>query len=302
MKITILISLLLSFLSFENRNSPIDYTSENCDIKFNRLELLGPIIESIGGSSSGVFYSNGQWSGNIPGSNCMSNYSGDYVINTDVPMSIYWLIKGKNFGNLKGNGILAISHSAIKFKIINWSDTEIKINVESSYTLDSKKDVAIIVKNTLGQQSNPFKIDVIGMIGDGRGFGQCTWEASYQRRKLNMKISPSAYSLNLKPDKDYVPQIGDLVHFGTNKHTSIILSKPIKTSKFESVTIDKIKYDSIVIYTFNLRERNHNCDESAETTEKIFVKRKDKNASKILVKAGIQSANSKFGFASGIYR
>lgn len=69
----------------------------------------------------------------------MSNYSGDYVINTDVPMSIYWLIKGKNFGNLKGNGILAISHSAIKFKIINWSDTEIKINVESSYTLDSKR-------------------------------------------------------------------------------------------------------------------------------------------------------------------
>lgn len=123
------------------------------------------------------------------------------------------------------------------------------------------------------------------MIANGRGYGQCTWEAAYQRKLMGLSIPwPSAYSYTKTITSAYVPQKGDVLHW--KGHTGIILSSPTSTT-----------LSGVVTYSFTIRERNSKCNENNATQTTQTFKR-----SSAAIVQGISSDNAGLGKALTYWR
>jgi hypothetical protein len=274
--------------SIDNENQKIEISSTPEEQVANAITTTTS-ISSISGGSASVYFQNGQWSGNAPQCLSYSNqYQGYYVINTeDAANSLnYWTINGTNFGTLSGT--VTCSSAAIALTIISWTNTSIKIRPSASYQLDFKTGVKISVTPKNSEVSANKTINVLGMLQNGRGYGQCTWEAAYQRKLAGLSIPPTAYTTSGTVNKNYVPQKNDVLHWGTG-HTGIIISIPLKVVVGSGVS-------AISTYTFSLRERNYDCQESGITTSKIF------KVSSTQMMTGIASAASALGSATTYWR
>ncbi len=247
-----------------------------------------PSISKIGGSTIEPFFNDGKWLGNV--SRCgKGSFYGWYVINThdsNNPYN-YWTINGKNFGSK--TGAVTTNSSGVSFQIISWNDNLIKVRPISTYQLDYKANLVITVR-TSSNQTATRSINVIGMISNGRGYGQCTWEVAYQRKSANLPIPPSAYASSGFINSSYVPQRWDVINWynsqGEGMHTGIIMSAPTVSHS-----------NGITTYTFLFRERNHNCDEhKAVMTTKTFRRTNTK------VIQGISSDNPQLGTATKYWR
>lgn len=249
----------------------------------NALVVATPTISSIGGGTASGFFQNAQWLGNVSACGRGSFY-GYYVINTDYSSDglNYWLINGSNFGTAKGS--VSTNSSGVTMQVLSWSNTQIKVRPISSYALDYKNGMVVTVRSSAGATVSK-SVNVIGMLANGRGFGQCTWEAAYQRKAVNRSIpSPSAYSFSGYVNKTYTPQQYDVLHW--NGHTGIIMTSPqVATS------------GGVTTYTFQLRERNQNCNELTATTSTQTFKR-----STTTVTQGIYSSNRGLGTAVTYWR
>ena len=169
-------------------------------------------------------------------------------------------------------------------QVLSWSNTQIKVRPISSYTLDYKNGMVVTVKSSAGATATR-SVNVIGMLANGRGFGQCTWEAAYQRKAANRSIpSPSAYSYTGRVSNTYTPQQYDVLHW--NGHTGIIMTSPQTTTS-----------GGVITYTFQLRERNQSCNELTATTSTQTFKR-----SATTVSQGIYSSNRNLGIAATYWR
>lgn len=240
-----------------------------------------PTLNTIGGSSITNYFTDGKWDGNVNGP---GKYKGYYVINTyDNSNSYnYWTIKGNNFGSQNSTSKIYTNNASISLQVISWSNTEIKVRPIANYSFTFATGVNIKVKNSNGNEG-AISINVMGMLQNGRGFGQCTWEVAYQRLLAGKSIPATAYQSSGSIDKNYTPKIYDVINW--NGHTSIIVSEPVLNDA-----------NGVKTWTFNLRERNHDLSENAVTTAKSF---KRTNAS---VSGGIKSAASGLGSASNYYR
>ncbi len=241
-----------------------------------------PVISSITGPTYLPYVALGKWQGNTP--QCgPGNYFGYYVINThnNDDTDNYWFINGTGFGSTAG--LVTSSSSGVTFQVLSWSNTLIKVRPKANWLLDYKTNLTITVKPGTGPFASKV-VNVLGMIKKGRGFGQCTWEAAYQRLVANLSIPTSAYSYTGSITVAYVPKKYDIVHWGTS-HTAIIMTTPTTSNS-----------NGITTFTFQLRERNHNCGEYAVTTTKTFKK----SANSII--QGIKSANSTLGTATKYFR
>jgi hypothetical protein len=261
-------------------------TTNTQTMGISSLIAAGPSISSIGGGTANGFFQNGQWSGNV--SACAKNgyntFLSYYVINTEYSSDglNYWLINGSNFGNATGS--VSTNSSAITMQVLSWSPTQIKVRPIAPYVLDYKNGMIVTVKTSTGL-TTPRSVNVIGMLANGRGFGQCTWEAAFQRKLVNRSIpSPSAYSSSGSVNKSYTPQQYDVLHW--SGHTGIIMTSPQSTTS-----------GGVVTYTFQLRERNQNCNELTATTSTQTFKR-----SPTTVTQGIYSANRGLGVAVTYWR
>ncbi|MBK9983803.1 MAG: hypothetical protein IPP15_15775 [Saprospiraceae bacterium] len=257
-----------------------DHTNISSDSNQELSFRAAPVITSMGGGNASGFFTNGQWDGNTCN---QGNYFHYYVINTFDPTASnnFWLINGSGFGSTQGT--VLISSGTISLQILSWSSTQIKVRPQANWALDYKINITIKVKHVNGTYAIKI-INILGMIKEGRGFGQCTWEAAYQRLLANKTIPIPAYQSTNNISVTYVPQKYDIVDWGSS-HSAIIMTIPI-------VTIS----NGITTYTFQLRERNHFCDENAATTTKTF-----KKTSTSIIQ-GIKSANSALGSATKYFR
>lgn len=256
-------------------------SNSNADSILEISTRSAPVINSITGDTYLPYVSQGKWQGNVCN---QGNYYGYYVINTiDVnDVSNFWNINGSGFGSSPGS-VVSLT-SGVTVQLISWSNTVIKVRPVSSYALDYKTGVTLKVTPVSGPYVTK-SINVLGMLKKGRGFGQCTWEAAFQRKVAGKSVpSPSAYSSTGNITVAYVPQKYDVVHWN-NQHTGIILTTPTVSTS-----------NGITTYTFQLRERNHTCNETATTTTKSF-----KKTSSSIVQ-GIKSANSTLGSATKYWR
>lgn len=240
-----------------------------------------PSINTIGGSTITGYFTDGKWDGNVNGA---GNYKGYYVINTydNYNSYNYWEISGNNFGSKANTSQVYSNNSAISFDILSWTNTSIKVRPKANYTFTYTKGLNVYIKNS-GSNVGSISINAMGMIQNGRGFGQCTWEVAYQRLNAGLSIPSTAYSYTGQIDKNYTPQLYDVINW--SGHTSIIVSTPVLKELNGTKT-----------WTFNLRERNYNYEEEAITTSKSFSR------TSTTVKSGIKSAASSLGVASKYYR
>jgi hypothetical protein len=279
MKQLVIFFLLTSALFSCTKTELVDVNTDNYELQSRAVAS----ITSIGGGTASGFFSNGKWLGNVPACG-QGSYYGYYVINTHEPTNAtnFWTINGSNFGSTQGTVIN--SSSGISLTVISWSNSVIKVRPSSSYQLDYKNNVTVKV-NTVGNGSPSKVINVLGMLQAGRGFGQCTWEAAYQRKAAGRSIpTPSAYSSTGNITGAYVPLRYDVLHW--NGHTGIIVSNPTLTTAGTTKT-----------YTFTLRERNENCNEnSASQTTKTF------KVSNGTIVSGIKSNNAGLGNALKYWR
>lgn len=249
-----------------------------------RADAASPSISAIGGYSMSGFTAEGTWLGNVPACGRGSFY-GYYVINTydNSDAANYWDIKGSNFGTAKGS--VSSNSSGITFDIISWSNTTIRIRPKAGYLLDVKTNFTVTVKTTSNLTASR-TINVIGMLANGRGYGQCTWEAAYQRKLMGLSIPfPSAYSTSGTISASYIPKKGDVLHWG-KMHTGIILSDPTVSTS-----------GGVSTYTFTIRERNSKCNETYATQSTQSFKKTGSS-----VTQGISSDNSSLGKATTYWR
>jgi hypothetical protein len=158
----------------------------------------------------------------------------------------------------------------------------IKVRPIAPYTLDYKNSLSIVVKKPTNETGS-YVVNIIGMIANGRGFGQCTWEAAFQRKQMGLGIPPTAYTATANISAAYTPKKGDVLDWGTS-HTAIIMTIPTATVSGGT-------------YTFTLRERNQSCNELTATQTTQTFKR-----SSTAVIQGISSANSGLGKATKYFR
>lgn len=303
------ISIFALSCTKQNEDSILNIKVEKIESKAS-LRVAAASL-NIGGANisagSTYFVKGGQWQGNV---NSKGNYYLDYVINTydNSDANNYWIITGSNFtiGDSQGKGNVISDSKGITFDIISWGKDKasgiqtIKVRPKATYLLDTKKNVSISVTNYLNQTCHK-TINIIGMIQNGRGYGQCTWEVAYQRLLMSKTVPSSAYMIGLKTDANYTPEKGDVL-FWSKSHTAIILDKPIRKSKYSSYTKDNIKYDSLITYTFTLQERNYKYDEVAGSSLQTFIKRKNKAGTQILVDTGISSQAASLGKATDFWK
>ena len=260
----------------------------------------------IGGATMSGYVTNGKWDGQATSCGTGTGlYYLDYVINTDnnSDANNYWTITANNFsfGAAQGTGSVTTSATGVSLQVISWSNTQIKVRPIASYQLDSKPGMTVTVTNSSAQACSK-TIDVIGMLGNGRGFGQCTWEAAYQRKLLGLGIpSPGAYATTGNIDANYIPQKGDVVHW-SQSHTAFVLTVPTRTATYSRVVIGGVTYDSLVTYSFTLRERNYACNEVAGSSTKTFSKRKNSAGTQILINTGINSMAGSLNYATAYWR
>lgn len=286
MKNSILAFVCIALALFSCTKEQFEESLTTSNLVESNLEpRSSPSITSIGGGTIAPYFSNGKWLGNIPSCG-QGNYYGYYVINTiDATESQnYWLINGSNFGTTKGS--LSLNASGITLTILSWSSTQIKVRPTSSYTLDYKTNIQLKVTTSTGSSVSKL-INILGMIKAGRGYGQCTWEVGYQRLLAGLTIPSTAFYSKGAITNKYVPKKYHIVHFlsGNIKHTAIIISVPTVSTS-----------NGITTYTFQLRERNENCNETyASQTTKTFKV----NSTSIV--AGIKSNNANLGSATDYF-
>ncbi len=287
------LALVLSFVGCKQDTlAPETNPSEVSTTETTPEEIIGtdavgatttPTISGMGGASMSPFTSDGKWLGNAPDCGRGSFY-GYYVINThdNADSNNYWDIRGNNFGTTRGTA--GSNSSGVSFDIISWSNTVIRIRPKSTYLLDVKTNLSITVTTSTNLRVS-YAVNVIGMIANGRGYGQCTWEVAYQRKIMGLSIpNPSAYSTSGSITASYIPQKGDVLHWGKS-HTGIILSSPTSATA-----------NGVTTYTFILRERNSRCDENVLQTTQTFKK----NNSAVVL--GISSQATSLGKATTYWR
>jgi hypothetical protein len=260
-------------------------TLEEITNNTEELEVRNTGITSIGGGTSSGFFSNGQWLGNTPACGRGSFY-GYYVICTTIPTHAlnYFTINGNNFGTTKGT--VTSSDAAISLEVLSWSNTQIKVRPIAPTRLDYKVGITLTVNKSDKTKINSHKINLLGMIEIGRGFGQCTWEAAFQRLQMGLSIPTTAYRSTAAIDYTYVPRKGDILHWGTS-HTGIIIDAPTRA----------LGSDGTITYSFSLRERNESCNETtASQTKKSFAIRNR------VITTGIASNNSRLKAATTYFR
>jgi hypothetical protein len=274
-----IVTLAILFASCGNE----EVTPVANEVTNTELRGAAPIITTIGGSTILDYFREGRWLGNVKACGSGSFY-GYYVINTENSSDgyNYWTINGSNFGSAQGT--VSSNSSAITFQIISWSNTSIKVRPIAPYVLDYKDGLNVIVKKSTNETGNSI-VNVIGMLANGRGFGQCTWEAAFQRKQMGLGIPPSAYTATGNISASYTPKKGDVLDWAAS-HTGIIMTNPITTTA-----------NGVTTYSFILRERNQNCNEKTATQTTQSFKR-----SSTAIIQGISSANAGLGKVTKYFR
>ena len=280
------VATLLAATSCQKAQEEILPQEETTNVEYSnaRASASNPSITSIGGASMSGFTSNGTWLGNIP-SCSRSPYLGFYVINThDNNDNLnYWNINGTNFGTVRGS--ISSNSSGITFDIISWTNTVVQVRPKAGYQLDVKTNFTVTIRTSSNTTASR-TINVIGMLANGRGYGQCTWEAAFQRKLMGLSIPfPSAYSTSGTINASYVPKKGDVLHWG-KMHTGIILSTPTVSTS-----------GGVTTYTFTIRERNSKCNETFATQSTQTFKKTSST-----VTQGISSDNASLGKATTYWR
>jgi hypothetical protein len=229
-------------------------------------------ISNISGTTLSKYSNQGKWVGqpDIAPKNknkYINYYVADYVYNTE------WIVEGKGFGN--NTGTIIINDNRIKFRIVSWTDSRIKLKINTTTPeFTYKENVKITAKNTNNIAAS-FSLNVVGSI-NLRTYGQCTWYVAY--RRLGAKLSPpdSPYSTIGKIDIKYIPQQWDCLVF--DGHVAIITSAVRKIE-------DKNK--KTTTYSFTIGEMNVNWCECESSKNVTFVVDEQNKKVTNLIESGI---------------
>ncbi len=220
---------------------------------FTGKQITLPTISSISGYNDGVGVENGTWNGQ--GAACKyahGNYYGYYAMESQSTSWLHsWLqIQGTGFGAKPGTVTASDPNIKLSISESDWSDNSITVFTKVPYTYKAVTGVKLYVKSSSNKTSNPFVMNVMGII-QTRGYGQCTWYVAYERLLHHLPFpNPGAFYAPGSIDYNYHPQQWDCFAYNT-EHVSIITS-----------AVHKKTVGNITTYTFTLGEMNATCNEA----------------------------------------
>ncbi|HKV09301.1 MAG TPA: hypothetical protein VJ725_14250 [Thermoanaerobaculia bacterium] len=197
-----------------------------------------PKISSLSGvTSDAAGISNGR-----AAMSCGKTWNDHMVINNEQGM-YPWTINGSNFGTSKGT--LAIG--SLKPAAKSWTSTQIV--TDPTLSKDSSP-VCTTLTVTASTGSATYGVNIAPAI-KSRIYGQCSWYVALKRLNLGLQPSPSAYGGYSSITADWVPKVGDQLHWAS-KHTAIITGVKGPTSQAGGYTS----------YTVTIEEYNADCRNS----------------------------------------
>lgn len=236
-------------------------------------------ITSISGWNAGGGIVNGRWTGQPtfkkpPVSNAyqdMLAIESQYNGNPSYTPQSTFTILGMNFGSQIGSiQFLDASLQPIPVTInpMQWLNNQVTISAKSLYNFTST-NVGRAAWVRVSRDRNPPPasypgagiLQVKGFVGviKARGYGQCTWYVAKRRLDVNRSIpSPGAYTITASITPSYVPQMWDVLSYGTS-HASIITSNPVRTTSSGMTT-----------WTFVVSEMNALTDERETSDTRTF--------------------------------